>query len=232
MTTQQQPNIHVSVQSGTGEVLRIVATLLLFGGAGAIAWSVAQGPNAEMAASGFSMMLVMMIRLAYGAGRITVPARQAAADGDFAVTKSVVAQVAGEYKAALAKANMPIMVLISAAYAIAFLVLRAAVSAALGIFSNLYIAGGCAAMVGAIVVFPSLLPSILASLKRKGVVADPAPTPPAAPAPMPQAPVAPAPAVVQQVPPAPEQPRLAPEPVAAAPKKIVRRVVKKEQSDV
>ena len=196
--------ITVNVQSGTGEILRIVATLLLFGGAGGIAWSVAQGPNAEMAASGFSMMIVMMIRLAYGAGRISMPARNRAPgdDDDFTVTKGVVAQMAGEYRNALAKANMPVMVLISAAYAIGFLVLRAGVSAALGVFSNLVLAGCAAAMVGAIVVFPSLLPSILASLKRKGVVNTPGAAA-SAPAPAPQAPFqsqAPIPAPVQPAP--------------------------------
>ncbi len=101
--SEQKIDIHV--QSGTGEVLRIAATLLLFGGAGAIAWAVAQGPNAEMAATGFSMMLVMMLRLAYGAGRIGVPARQADGPDDFAATKSALSQIAGEYRAALAKAN-------------------------------------------------------------------------------------------------------------------------------
>ncbi len=190
MSEQQKIDIHV--QSGTGEILRIVATILLFGGAGAIAWSVAQGPNAEVAASGFSMMIVMMVRLAYGAGRISVPARNGSGTDDFAVTKGVIAQIAGEYRTALAKANLPVMVLISAAYAIGFLVLRAGVGAAMGIFSNLFIAGGAAAMVGALVVFPSLLPSILASLKRKGVVT----TPSSAPIPTQQAVVAPP---VQQV---------------------------------
>ncbi|GAA4658898.1 hypothetical protein [Gordonia humi] len=215
--SEQKIDIHV--QSGTGEILRIVSTLLLFGGAGGLAWTVAQGPNAEMAASGFSMMIVMMIRLAYGAGRISVPARGQSTD-DFAVTKGVVAQMIAEYQRALAKANLPVMTLIAAAYAIAFLVLRAGVSAALGIFSNLYIAGFSAAMVGAVVVFPSLLPSILASLKRKGVVTD-----------VPQAPVASAtPAPVQQAPvSAPVAP--APEPVQPT-KRVVRRVVKKETPNV
>ena len=48
--TDQKIDIHV--QSGTGEILRIVATILMFGGAGAIAWSVAQGEYADLAATG------------------------------------------------------------------------------------------------------------------------------------------------------------------------------------
>ncbi len=227
MSEQQRIDIHV--QSGTGEILRIVATILLFGGAGAIAWSVAQGPNAEMAASGLSMMLVMMIRLSYGGGRIAMPTRPGTGgDDDFAVTKGVVAQVAGEYRSAIAKANMPVLVLVSALYAIGFLLLRAAVSAAMGIFSNLFVAGGAAAMVGALVVFPSLLPSILSSLKRKGVVVDPT-VAPATRAAAPPAPVQPAPAPAPA--PRPVAAPVAPRPVAQpvqtpAPKKVVRRVVR------
>ncbi len=180
--------VHIHVQTGTGEVLRIVATLLLFGGAGAIAWTVAQGPNAEMAASGLSMMIVMMVKLSYARGRISIPKGGNGTD-DFAATKNVVGQIAGEYKAWMAKASMPVMALIAAAYAIGFLILRAGVAAALGVFSNLYIAAGSAAMIGALVVFPSLVPSMIRGLKSKGVVTDaPAPAPvvqASAPAPAP-----------------------------------------------
>lgn len=229
--SEQKIDIHV--QSGTGEILRIVSTLLLFGGAGAVAWSVAQGPNAEMAASGFSMMLVMMIRLSYGGGRIAMPTRTGTGgNDDFAVTKGVVSQIAGEYRTAIAKANMPVLVLVSALYAIAFLILRAGVSAALGIFSNLYIAGGFAAMVGAVVVFPSLLPSILSSLRRKGVVVEQQAQQPVSPAP---APVQPVQAPAQRPVAAPVAPRPVAQPVQApapTPKKVVRVVKKKENTDV
>ncbi|WP_341257819.1 hypothetical protein [Gordonia malaquae] len=218
--TTNQPNIHVSVQSGTGEILRIVATILLFGGAGAVAWSVAQGAHAELAASGMTMMIVMMVRLMYARGMVRIPA--GGGGDDFTATKSAISQIGAEYKKWLAGTSMPALALISIGYAIGFLLLRAAVSAALGVFSNLYIAGGCAAMIGAIVVFPSLLPSILASLKRKGVVADPTQAQ--------AAPVAPMPAQVQQAPVA--APVQQPAPVQPAPKKVVRRVVKKENTDV
>ncbi|GAA4741806.1 hypothetical protein [Gordonia alkaliphila] len=197
MSTNQPVQVHI--QTGTGEILRIVATLLLFGGAGAIAWTVAQGPNAEMAASGLSMMIVMMVKLSYARGRISIPKGDNGTD-EFAVTKGVVSQVAGEYAAWMAKASMPVMALIAAGYAIGFLILRAGVAAALGVFSNLYVAGGAAAMAGALVVFPSLVPNMIRGLKSRGVVTDPVATPAPAPAPVAQAPApAPAPAPVKKV---------------------------------
>jgi hypothetical protein len=141
-----------------------------------------------------------------------------------------VAQIGAEYKAWLAGTSMPALALISAAYAVGFLVLRAGVSAALGVFSNLYIAGGVGAMVGAVVVFPSLLPNIVASLRRKGVVTDQGAAP-VAPAPQP---VAAAPVVAD--PTLPGGPSVDADPMPAyryqptpapQPKKVVRRVIKK-----
>ena len=100
------PNVHVNVQTGTGEILRIVSTILLFGGAGVVAWRVAQGPNAEMAASGFTMMLVMMVRLMYARGLVALPS----GNGDgFKTTKSTVAQIGAEYRQWLAGTSMPAM---------------------------------------------------------------------------------------------------------------------------
>lgn len=214
MSTQQQPNINVHVQSGTGEVLRIVSTVLLFGGAGALAWVVAQGPNAEMAASGMTMMIVMMAKLMYARGMVAIPS---GSGSDFTATKSAIAQIAGEYRQWLSGTSMPALALISAGYAVAFLLLRAAVSAGMGVFGNLYVAGAVMAMVGAVVVFPSLVPSIIASLRRKGVVTD---APAAAPV-VQQAPV-------QQTTPAPAAPEPQ-QPVVT--RRVVRKVVKKEQTN-
>lgn len=216
------PQVHVNVQTGTGEILRIISTLLLFGGAGAVAWTVAQGPNAEMAASGLSMMIVMMIRLSYARGRIAIP-KGGGAD-DFAATKNVIGQITAEYKTWMAKASMPVMALIAAAYAVGFLILRAGVAAALGVFSNLYIAAGSAAMIGALVVFPSLVPNMIRGLWDRGVVTD---APAVTAQPVVQAPVAPA----QIAPPVAETP--APVPTASQPVKkvVVKKVVKKESDN-
>lgn len=212
--SEQQINVHV--QSSASEILRIVATVLMFGGAGVVAWKVAQGPNAEMAASGMTMMIVMMVRLMYSRGMIAIPTN--GSGSDFTATKSTIAQIGAEYRQWLAGTSMPALAAIAAGYAIAFLVMRAAIAAALGAFQNMYIAGGTAAMVGAVVVFPSLLPSMISSLRRKGVVTTP-PAPAQAVQQAPAAPVAPQPAPVQ-----------APAPAAEPAPKVVRRVVRRTEN--
>lgn len=223
--SDQQINVHV--QSGTGEILRIVATILLFGGAGAVAWNVAQGEHAEMAATGFSMMLVMIIKLMYSRGMIRVPSR---GGEEFTATKTMLTQVGDEYRRWLAGTSMPAMVVIAMGYAVGFLILRAGVAAALGVFQNLYIAGGVAAMVGALVVFPSLVPSMIASLKSKGVVntaPQPEPVQQVASQRVEQAPATPVAAPAPRTEAAP-QPVAQPSPAPAPQKRVVRRVVKKE----
>lgn len=176
MTNPQQPVVenhsHVHVPSAGMEGIRILATVLLFGGAGAIAWQVAQGPNAEMAASGLSMMIVMMLRLSVGAGLLRLPSGKGGDEDEFAANREFAARLIGEYKRALNRANLPVMALVSALYAIGFLMLRAGVASALGIFGNVVIASGASAMVGALVAFPSLLRTMLDPLRRSGVVAD------------------------------------------------------------
>ncbi|MFC8317505.1 hypothetical protein [Gordonia sp. NPDC057248] len=235
-----EERITVNVQTGTGEILRIVATVLLFGGAGAVAWSVAQGQHAEIAATGMTLMIVMVAKLMYRRGLVRLPSTSGGED--FAATRGMIAQVSGEYQRWLAGTSMPALTLIAIAYALAFLLLRTAVSAAFSVFQNLWIAGGFAAIVGAIVVFPSLLPSILSSLKRKGVVTTPtepatrlapppapaaatsAPTEPAtrlAPPPAPAAATSAAP-LIQEAAPAPVHGQV---PTSTPPRRVVRRVV-------
>ncbi len=212
MSEAQQ--INVNVNSSAGEILRIVSTVLLFGGAGATAWAFAQGQHKEVATTFMTLMIVMMVKLMYARGMVALPA--GSGGEGFATTKSTLNQIAAEYRTWLAGTSMPALAAISIAYAIAFLVLRAATSAAFGVFQNVYVAGGCAAMVGAVVVFPSLVPSMLAGLRRKGVVTTPAPAEAVQQAPV--APVAPQPAPVQA-------------PAAQPAPKVVRRVVRRTEAD-
>lgn len=228
--SDQQINVHV--QSGTGEVLRIVATLLLFGGAGAIAWSVAQGAYKEQAATGLSMMIATMVSSMWARGMIRIPDNGQA--DHFKANREMAAQLGQEWANWRARMSMPAMAATAAGYAVAFLIMRAAVAAALGVFQNLYIAAGAAAMVGALVVFPSLIPGIIASIKRRGVVA--APEPVAASRVEPQviaAPVAPA---AQAAPSSPAPKAAAPvtgptAPDASPRPRVMRRVTNPNQED-
>lgn len=186
-----QPPIHVNVQSGAGEVIRIAATLLMFGGAGALAWAVAQQGYAELAGTGLTVMTVQVVKMMWVNGLIGLPVRNSAgemtADADITNIRAFAAATYRVLMRYQAESPAPRMVAIGFAYAVAFLVLRAGMISALSIFQNIIIAGGAAAILGSIVVMPKLLPNLVGVLKSKGVVRNAAaqPAAPAAPEPVP-----------------------------------------------
>lgn len=199
-----QPPIHVNVQTGAGEVIRIAATLLMFGGAGALAWAVAQNGYAELAGTGLTVMTVQVIKMMWISGLIGLPAKSSSSESEDSDIKSIRSFAAANYRVLMkyqADSPAPRMVAIGFMYAVAFLILRAGMINALSIFQNMIIAGGAAAILGSIVVMPKLLPNVIGTLKAKGVVRVAQPTapvavpqPPTTPVAAPQPPTAPVPA--------------------------------------
>ncbi len=134
------------------------------------------------------------------------------------------------------RCHVAILALIALGYGVAFLGVRLGVATALGVFQNLWIAGGVGMLLGSLVVAPWLLGAMADALRGAGVLRTaprqqataqqppPAPRPAPAPAPRPAPTPAPAPA---------RPPVSAPVPTAApARKKVVRKVVKKEEKNV
>lgn len=241
--SNQPVNVHI--QTGAGEIIRIVGTLLAFGGVGVLAWVIAQQGYAEKVATVLAAAVAFIAMRLWSRGILAIPTASGPAAGtdqdvDFLrqVGRSATA-VSGGY---LARASVPMLCLIGLGYGLAFLALRTAITMALQVFQNMYIAGGAALLLGSLVVAPSLFPNLVSSLKSKGVVRPEgtAGATPVAPAAQPPAtPVAPAPAAPIA---APVQPGSLPggpsvdadlmpahhyQPTpAAAPKKVVRRVKK------
>lgn len=208
-----QPPIHVNVQTGAGEVIRIAATLLMFGGAGALAWAVAQNGYAELAGTGLTVMTVQVVKMMWINGLIGLPVRSpTSSEAEDSDIKNIRNFVAANYRVLMkyqADSPAPRMVAIGFMYAVVFLILRAGMINALTVFQNVIIAGGAAAILGSIVVMPKLLPNLVGVLRSKGVVRAAqatvpvaAPQPPTAPEPTPVPTVAapsPAPATVKRV---------------------------------
>lgn len=210
--------VNVNIQTGAGEVIRIVGTLLAFGGVGVLAWVVAQQGYAEKVATVLAAAVAFIATRLWSRGILAIPSGPATAgqgaDADFLrqVGKSATA-VSGGF---LNRASVPMLSLIGLAYGIGFLALRTLIAMGLGVFQNMFVAGGAALLLGSLVVAPSLFPNMLSSLKSKGFV-----NPEATPAtPAVSAPVVPA------APAAPAITDPAPQTV-----KVVRRVVKKEENN-
>lgn len=171
-----QPPIHVNVQTGAGEVIRIAATLLMFGGAGALAWAVAQQGYAELAGTGLTVMIIQVVKIMWVNGLIGLPAKGSTGKSEDSDIKNIRNFVAANYRVLMryqAESPAPRMVAIGFTYAVAFLILRTGMINALNVFQNVIIAGGAAAILGSIVVMPKLLPNVIGTLKNKGVVRTP-----------------------------------------------------------
>lgn len=171
MTTNQPVNVHI--QTGAGEIIRIVATLLAFGGVGVLAWVIAQQGYAEKVATVLAAAVAFIAMRLWSRGILAIPSASSSAVGqdedvDFLrqVGRSATA-VSGGY---LNRASVPMLCLIGLGYGLVFLALRTLITMALNVFQNMFIAGGAALLLGSLVVAPSLFPNFLASLRAKGVV--------------------------------------------------------------
>lgn len=240
----QKIQLDLNMQSGATEIIRLVATILFFGGVGCLAWAVADGGYAELAGTGVTVMGAQIIRQLWNKGVITAP--RSTGEESFSESKALLARIADEYKVWMARSTVLRMVLVAFAYAVLFLVVRAGVVKGLTVFENIYIAGSVGAIIGAFIVAPSFLKFYLDPLKSKGLVNTEAlkyqKTTQAAPAPAQtadQKTTEPAPKVARQ-PVARPVSEPAAEPAAPAaptaptqqpPKKVVRRAVKKAATD-
>ncbi|MGC0363813.1 hypothetical protein ABH922_001797 [Rhodococcus sp. 27YEA15] len=185
--------VTVNVQTGAGEIIRIVGTVLLCGSVGLVGFALAEAGWLEIASSGITMFLSMLVRLMFSQGLLAVP--KGSGDG-FAGSKGVIQTVSADYTAWLARSTTFKLSLVALGYAIAFLVARQGVSVMLTVFSNMWIAAAATAAVAGLIVAPKLIPNVVAGLRAKGVVTTtPAPSAPApsAPAPAPAAQAAPRP---------------------------------------
>ncbi|WOC14318.1 hypothetical protein [Gordonia sp. MP11Mi] len=206
MSAPQQ--IEINMSSGASEIVRLVATVLFFGGVGVLAWTIADTGYAELAGTGVTVMLAQVVRQLWAKGVLTTP--DASGEETFGETKALAARIADEYRMWMGKGGPLQIVLVAFAYAVAFLVVRAGVVSALTVFQNLYVAGACGALIGAFIVAPGFWRAYTDPLKKRGVI-NPDALKQAAPAPVPQP---------------------APAPTPAPAKKVVRRVIKKENDDV
>ncbi|MFJ7619811.1 hypothetical protein ACIQYZ_13520 [Rhodococcus erythropolis] len=190
--------IEINMTSGASEIVRLVATVLFFGGVGVLAWTVADSGYAELAGTGVTVMLAQVVRQLWAKGVLSTPAQTG--DDAFTESKALIGRVADEYRGWMTRGGPLQITLVAAAYAVCFLVVRAGVVAALGIFANLYIAGATGALIGAFIVAPNFLKHYTEPLKRKGVYRPEAlrQQAPAAPAPVAPTPT-PAPTVKRVV---------------------------------
>lgn len=151
---------------------QIVATLLLCGAVGMVAYALAENGWLEIAATMLTMFLVQLGRLLLANGLISVP-RGAARPSEFEGTAGFVRTAAAEFRQWQARSPIWRLAALAALYTACFMTARYAMSLALTVFSNVWIAGATAAFLASLIIFPSLIGGALSKMKSKAAPAQP-----------------------------------------------------------
>ena len=149
MSNQQPVNVHI--QTGTGEVLCIVATIMLFGGLGLGVWTVAQGPAAMYASVAATAGLVFFTRQLWGRQLIGLPTTATAVPTD--AVRGVAAASSNVAAGWLRRISVPMLLVVSVGYGIAFLAVREVFAAVLAVPFGQVVANNASIAVTAAVVF-------------------------------------------------------------------------------
>ena len=136
-------------------IYQIVATLLLCGAIGMVAYALAKNGWLELAATMLTMFLVQLTTLLFRNGVIGLPEKQD--DSAFKGTKGLLRTMAADFRQWQARSPIWRLAALAAAYTLGFMLCRAGVSLALTVFTNMWIAGAAAAFLASLIIFPSLL---------------------------------------------------------------------------
>lgn len=152
-STKNGVNVEIKIENN--RPYQIIATLLLCGAIGMAAYALAKNGWLELAATMLTMFLFQLARLLFTNGIIGLPERQR--EGNFTRTAGLLRTMAEDFRVWQAKSATWRLALLATAYTLGFMLARAAISAGLVVFTNVWIAGAAAALLASLIIFPSLL---------------------------------------------------------------------------
>lgn len=154
MSTKHSPKVVVNIEQNN-RIYQIVATLLLCGAIGMVAFALAKNGWLEIAATMLTVFLVQLCRLLFQNGVIGLPEKQS--DDAFKGTKGLLRTMAADFRVWQARSPVWRLAALATAYTLGFMLLRWAMGLALGVFTNIWIAGAAAAFLASLIIFPSLI---------------------------------------------------------------------------
>lgn len=160
-----QPNIHVHVDNSAGNrPYQIVATLLVCAAVGMTAYALSLNGWLDISATFLAIFTTQLVRLLFANGILALPEHR---DSDFAQTAGFLKVAAMEFRTWQRKSPIWRLTALAVVYAIVFMILRWVMALALGVLTNIWIAGACAALFGALIIFPQLFTNASRSLSSK-----------------------------------------------------------------
>lgn len=157
----EEPKVIVNIDNNS-RIYQIVATLLAISAVGMLAYALAENGWLDIAATGLTMFMVQLIKLLFVNGLIRIPKGK----GEFSESAGLLATLLKDFQRW--QANSPIwrLALLAFGYTLAFMLARWAMRGALAVFTNIWVAGAFAALLGSIIIFPQLFSKAATRLKK------------------------------------------------------------------
>lgn len=163
--TAQGGNVVVNIQQHS-RMYSIVATLLMCAAVGMLSFALAQNGWLELAATMLTMFLTQLARLMLANGLLAIP-KGAAGASEFQGTKGFIQTAAAEFREWQSRSPMWRLAALAGGYTALFMTARWAMTHALTVFTNVWVAGALAAALASVIIFPSLLGDAARALKSK-----------------------------------------------------------------
>ena len=165
--TDQNINIKLDRGGPENHAWTVLGTLLACGAVGMAAWAISAAGALDIAATGLSFFFVQLISMMFKAGLIVVPEKNSS---DFVESRGMLKTLWREFQEFQGRSPIWRLGLLALGFTIAYMIFRLGLTFALGIFSNIWIAGAASALLASFIVAPQLFSSLLAKMKtRSGV---------------------------------------------------------------
>ncbi|WP_422114725.1 hypothetical protein [Brachybacterium sp. UNK5269] len=165
------PKVVVNIEQNN-RIYQIIATLLLCGAIGMVAYALAKNGWLELASTMLTMFLVQLGTLLFKNGIIGLPEKQD--DSAFKGTKGLLRTMAADFREWQARSPIWRLAALATAYTLGFMLARAGIGLALQVFTNVWIAGAAAAALASLIIFPSLLGNATKFLSNRATASKPA----------------------------------------------------------
>ena len=164
-----EQNININLDRGANaHGWQVAGTIIGIGGVGMLAWALSNAGMLDLAATGLTVFGFQFVGLMLKAGLLVLPED----DGpDFRETKGALRTAWREFQAFQARSPIWRLAAMAVIYTIGFMIVRLLLTYAMGIFSNVWIAGGISALVASVIIAPTLISDLVKGIGSKTGVA-------------------------------------------------------------
>lgn len=159
-------NINIKLDRGGPEnhAWTVLGTLLACGSVGMAAWAISNAGALDLAATGLFFFFMQLISMMLKAGLIVVPEKNRK---DFGETRGLLKTAWREFQEFQGRSPIWRMALLALGFTVGYMIFRWGLSVALGIFSNVWIAGAASALIASFIVAPQLFTNLVSKMKTK-----------------------------------------------------------------